>query len=207
MSFSSGISVNRTDGMPQSVCAICYDKINDFYEFRLMVLNTENQTREALGLRPHVPLELSAPQPPPVIQPRKVQDPKKAVVRLVDLKYSIEDKILIKKAFERLSKMTFVKEERDPSPAPIIAPPPAKKSRKDCKCKICNQDFAFATDLQDHQNIHVPSIAKYGCGSCRETFDQQSDLKEHEAYHTKKRIPYECFICLCAFNKMKDFTK
>jgi hypothetical protein len=191
--------------MPQSVCSICYDKINDFYEFRLMVLNTEKQTREALGLRPHAPPALSVPLP--VIQPKQVQDPKKAIVRLVDLKYSIEDKILIKKAFERLSKMSFVKEERTPSPIAVIAPPPAKKSRKDCKCKICNLDFSYITDLQDHQNLHVPTIAKYGCGSCRETFEQQSDLKEHEAYHTKKRIPYECYICLCAFNKMKDFSK
>lgn len=104
--------------------------------------------------------------------------------------------------------MSLIKEERDASPVQIIAPPPAKKSRKDCKCKICNLEFSYITDLQDHQNKdHLPTIARYACGSCRETFEQQSDLKEHEAYHTKKRIPYECYICLCAFNKMKDFAK
>lgn len=45
-SFYIGISVQQADKMPQSMCDMCQDKINDFYEFRLMAQNTEKQTRE-----------------------------------------------------------------------------------------------------------------------------------------------------------------
>lgn len=40
------------------MCALCIDKINDFYEFRLMAQNTEKQTRDGkqLGEVPADPL-------------------------------------------------------------------------------------------------------------------------------------------------------
>lgn len=42
----SGINAIRNDKMPPFMCEPCMDKINDFYEFRLMAQNTEKQTRE-----------------------------------------------------------------------------------------------------------------------------------------------------------------
>lgn len=185
--------------MPQSICAICYDKINDFYEFRLMSLNTEKQTREALGL-PLQPL----PQKPNI--PKQLEE-RKPVVKLVDLKYSIQDKVLIRKAFERISNKSSAKERRSETP-PAVPPPPAKKLRKDFKCIVCSEYFAYINDLQDHQfKEHLATISKYACGSCRETFEQLSDFKSHESYHTKEKMPFECFSCLCSFVKMKDFIK
>lgn len=50
-----GIKVVAQDKMPQNICMMCSDKINDFYEFRTMTHNSEAQTREILGL---VKLEL-----------------------------------------------------------------------------------------------------------------------------------------------------
>lgn len=197
--------MDHYDGMPQNICAICYDKINDFYEFRLMALHTENQTRKALGLRPHVPKSTT---PPSNHQNNPAINPKSAVVKLVDLKYSIQDKILIRKAFEKLAARDTIKERRSLTPPVIVQEPPLKKSRKDIKCKICSGTFAYQTDFQDHLiKDHVASIARYGCGSCRETFDQLSDFKAHESYHTKQRLPYECFRCLFSFLKIKDFNK
>lgn len=199
-----GIHVD-SDGMPQSICAICYDKINDFYEFRLMSLNTEQQTRKALGL----------PEPAPTPQqPKnhpKPSENKEPVVKLVDLKYSIQDKILIRKAFEKLSNRNTAKERRSETPpaAAAAAPPPTKKPRKDhLHCFVCSQYFAYLTDLHDHQiKEHVPSISKYACGSCRLTFEQLADYKAHENSHTKDKLPFECFSCLCSFSKIKEFLK
>lgn len=206
-----GITVEKFDGMPASVCAICLDKINDFYEFRLMAQNTEKQTREALGLPAiakkaplPIPVQPKVPAKPPPV------DPKSAVVKLVDLKYSIEDKKLIQKAFQRISTMTFTKvEKRSKSPeAAIPQPPPPKKARKDVKCKICSEQFYYLTDLQDHElKVHLPLVSRYGCGSCRETFDQLGDHKAHELKHSKEKLPYDCFICLCSFTKPKEFAK
>lgn len=36
--------------MPQSICQLCCDKINDFYEYREMCAATNTQTRKLLGL-------------------------------------------------------------------------------------------------------------------------------------------------------------
>lgn len=37
--------------MPQTMCCLCVDKINDFYEFREMCYATDIQTRKLLGLK------------------------------------------------------------------------------------------------------------------------------------------------------------
>ncbi len=202
-----GVNVERGDSLPQSICGICYDKISDFYEFRTMAQNTEAQTRQALRL--------------PLIEPKSLQqeptkrtpvDPKSAVVKLVDLKYSIEDKILIQKAFRRISMMKFDSrrvENRSESPAVSVkSEPPTKKIRKDIQCKICSEYFAYPADLQDHESKeHLPLISRYACGSCRETFEQLSDYKEHETKHSRENLKYKCFICSATFAKIKEFDK
>lgn len=42
--------VTKNDKMPQRICALCVDKINDFYEFREMCQATNIQTRKLLSL-------------------------------------------------------------------------------------------------------------------------------------------------------------
>jgi hypothetical protein len=56
---------------------------------------------------------------------------------------------------------------------------------------------------------HIPTVAKYACGSlgCRETFEQFADYKEHENKHSKEKLPYTCFICEYSYGKLKDFNK
>lgn len=192
--------------MPPNVCCICMDKINDFYEFRLMALNTEKQTREAIGL------PLIAEKPKPNIMSLQT---KPAVVRLIDLKHSKGDELLIQKALQRLNQSdhtnipsTSTKRIDKPLNA-ATTQPPNKKSRKDISCNICSEaSFSYLSDLQDHQmKVHLPLVSKYACGSCRETFEQLSDYKEHENMHTKKKLPYTCYFCSYPFSKLRDFSK
>lgn len=42
--------VTMRDQMPQRICALCVDKINDIYEYREMCSATNKQTRKLLGL-------------------------------------------------------------------------------------------------------------------------------------------------------------
>lgn len=42
--------VTKNDRMPQRICALCVDKINDFYEFREMCQATNIQTRKLLNI-------------------------------------------------------------------------------------------------------------------------------------------------------------
>ncbi|KAJ6640145.1 Zinc finger protein, partial [Pseudolycoriella hygida] len=45
-----GIKVRRNDQMPQYICTLCVDKINDFFEYREMCGATNIQTRKLLGM-------------------------------------------------------------------------------------------------------------------------------------------------------------
>ncbi|XP_070493722.1 microtubule-associated protein futsch [Chironomus tepperi] len=203
-----GIKVHGTDKMPQNVCFICMDKINDFYEFRLMALNTEKQTRDALGL----PLEEEPPKPQ--VKPQIITKP--AIVRLIDLKHSTKDSYLIQRALERLNQKQAEQNipstsgfKRETTPAATITQPPVKKTRKDISCPICvDTYFSYINDLQDHQmKEHLPLISKYACGSCRETFDQLSDFKAHENMHTQRKLPYICYFCKSKYSKLRDFQR
>uniref|UniRef100_A0A1A9VVF9 ZAD domain-containing protein n=1 Tax=Glossina austeni TaxID=7395 RepID=A0A1A9VVF9_GLOAU len=46
-----GLTISKDDRMPQTMCTLCVEKINDFYEFRDMCYATNAQTRKLLGLK------------------------------------------------------------------------------------------------------------------------------------------------------------
>lgn len=54
------LQVSQDDKMPQTMCSLCVDKINDFYEFREMCFATNNQTRKLLGLKQSDPQKVFA---------------------------------------------------------------------------------------------------------------------------------------------------
>lgn len=189
------------------------DKINDFYEFRLMALNTDKQTRDALGLPVD---EQKQEEEKPKSNVKQMMQTKPVFVRLIDLKHSTKDSFLIQKALEKLNQKNQERDipstsvvKRETTPSGTITQPPNKKSRKDLSCTICvDAYFSYINDLQDHQiKEHLPLIAKYACGSCRETFDQLSDFKNHENMHTAKKLPYTCYICKTKHIKLKDFQR
>lgn len=57
--------------MPHTVCGLCVDKINDFFEFREMCSATNRQTRRLLGL-PVPPIPAYLIRTPPVNNDNKV---------------------------------------------------------------------------------------------------------------------------------------
>ncbi|CAO1426807.1 unnamed protein product [Diamesa tonsa] len=188
-----GIAVHRTDQMPQNICIVCMDKIADFYEFRLMALNTEEQTRETLGLplKPAVPI-------------------KKEIYKNPFDRLSDEDNLLIEEVkINPKVRPGPASRKKKALPMPVALAPVAKKSKKDVSCTICvNLHYSYLSDLTDHQvKHHLPSISRYACGSCRETFETLSEQKTHDAWHSKEKILYKCFVCLHTFVKPKDYTK
>lgn len=77
----------------------------------------------------------------------------KPVVRLLDLKYTAEEKILIDKALNRTREnainipTTSKKRTEKALPAP---PPPTKKSKKEISCRICaDSHFSYQSDLNE----------------------------------------------------------
>ncbi|XP_075148091.1 uncharacterized protein LOC142222046 [Haematobia irritans] len=58
-----GLLITKDDRMPQTMCSLCVDKINDFYEFREMCYATNAQTRKLLGLKNVVKKPVVEPKP------------------------------------------------------------------------------------------------------------------------------------------------
>jgi hypothetical protein len=143
------------------MCIMCMDKINDFYEFRLMAENTEKQTREALGLPPPVfglpPTQFAtpAPAPPPrIIIRQKVVEVKPLAVRIVDIKHSVQDQILIDHALGRSKVKTEIipssTSKKRSEKAAATSQPPTKKSKKELSCSICaDSQFSYQSDLNE----------------------------------------------------------
>lgn len=95
----------------------------------------------ALGLPP-------AAKPKPIVEAHA-----KAVVRLVDIKYSVEDKLLIERALSRkpikIEDIPSTSKKRTEKPAPTPGPA-SKKSKKEVSCTICaDLNFAYQSDLNE----------------------------------------------------------
>ncbi|XP_005190604.2 zinc finger E-box-binding homeobox 1 isoform X1 [Musca domestica] len=58
-----GLLITKDDRMPQTMCTLCVDKVNDFYEFREMCYATYEQTRKLLGLKNVVKKPVVEPKP------------------------------------------------------------------------------------------------------------------------------------------------
>lgn len=195
--------------MPQNICMVCMDKINDFYEFRLMCLSTDVQTRQALGLPPRPKISEQ------IIIKKVIQAAKTPVVRLVDINETLG---LTKNEEKRGNRRDLKRNLEDPIEyfddkkkmkiETITAPQQATKKYK-INCAICvTQYFEYQSDLTDHLiSRHIPNIAKYGCSTCRETFSTQSQAKDHDAMHIKDKIPFVCLKCGLEFPKNLPFTK
>lgn len=73
--FVEYAQVVKTDKMPQRICALCVDKVNDFYEFREMCQATNVQTRKLLNI--------PEPKPPKKITIKKEDENVESIFGIV----------------------------------------------------------------------------------------------------------------------------
>uniref|UniRef100_A0A1B0D5M4 Uncharacterized protein n=1 Tax=Phlebotomus papatasi TaxID=29031 RepID=A0A1B0D5M4_PHLPP len=142
-----GIEVAKKDRMPQKICSLCCDKINDFYEFREMCTATQVQTRDLLGLPREMPKPKSQPPPPSAPNPApNVKTPSQTILEppiITESRTRVERRMPEKrppKDKKKKKKVTIVtppeiKSEPDPKQtpgdvAPAPAPAPAVKKVK-----------------------------------------------------------------------------
>ena len=128
-----GIAVHRKDQMPQNICIVCMDKIADFYEFRLMVLNTEHQTRDTLGL---------SMKPAPPIKTENIRNPYD--------RFSEDDNLLIEVNNTPKIKAGPASKKKKAVPIPVALAPAAKKSKKEISCTVCvDTHYSYLSDLTE----------------------------------------------------------
>uniref|UniRef100_A0A182YP27 ZAD domain-containing protein n=1 Tax=Anopheles stephensi TaxID=30069 RepID=A0A182YP27_ANOST len=184
-----GIQVHVNDQMPQNICSLCVDKVNDFYEYRLMCASTNIQTRTFLNL--------------PLVQPSislLKSEPESTVEELLD------DKSLATVSTQKHSPKTRNRkkqlgteepdnsgEDTDLKSFPDV-PSAEKRVKYEHACQYCNEKYDQPTDLERHLVVkHTPLVHKFGCGSCMEYFDTASEYKDHNLWHKLTRTAFGCF--------------
>lgn len=155
-----GIKVNAEDKMPQNICLMCSDKINDFYEFRAMAYNTESQTRQIIGLPKFEPLadideekkKAKNFENKIAFLERKLADiQKKLVLAQVQNKQILQKSATAVappvKVLQTSAHLGLRKRLSDQVTDKMQAPEPSKKIKKEFPCNLC-QDRSFLT-MQD----------------------------------------------------------
>jgi hypothetical protein len=175
--------------MPPSLCTLCHDKINDFYEYRLMCNATDIQTRILLGLPPQIqPEQIKAKEEEilPIVErappPSKSKPSTSAAAKRVT--FTANEPLLIDDSdsttpppvpMTKRAKMLMMEAERnsikrlreDEIKEEVVPEPPKKIKKGDKICKLCFEEFQMQNDLDGHMFIkHVPNIPKYGCKCC-----------------------------------------
>ncbi|XP_030369610.1 uncharacterized protein LOC115620498 [Scaptodrosophila lebanonensis] len=214
-----GVLVRKYDKMPQTICSICVDKINDFYEFREMCYATNTQTRELLGLKPLEPQKLidlkpivnAKGVPVPVVSTNKRGRKRKSdetagssskispEIQVDVIKKERESIATTRKKLRLQPAKTEIKEEQPENVAPTCAVETAKtfakKTRKSA-CTVCGEKFETKELAEKHRGVeHVPTITRYYCNACDQTHNNNSDIKAHLLWHKLSKSPFKCPLC------------
>uniref|UniRef100_A0A182IJ68 Ubiquitin-like domain-containing protein n=1 Tax=Anopheles atroparvus TaxID=41427 RepID=A0A182IJ68_ANOAO len=187
-----GIKVYKTDQMPQQICSLCIDKVNDFYEYRLMCAATNVQTRTILNLplvEPTSILIKTEPMPepaPPEVTPAPPES---------------------KPGVKRGSK-TRSRKNDNADTGDLHVGSSEKRIKTEYACQYCNEAYDASSDLERHLVVkHTPLIRKYGCGTCAELFDTATEYKDHNLWHKLTRTAYHCYRCNRKFLKSNTLNK
>ncbi|XP_020807929.1 titin [Drosophila serrata] len=220
-----GFMVSGDDKMPQTMCSLCVDKINDFYEFREMCYATNKQTRNLLGLKAVEPEKLIKLKPiiksePQLMGPggkrgrkRKTEDnwPRSNLNVKAQVKkepVGFHKKLRLQPAqsapIEPKTEPDIKEEPVEPETSHKVPP---KKGRKSI-CSVCGEKFLSKELADEHKSlVHVPSILRYVCNACNQTHHNHSDIRAHQLWHKLSKTPYKCPLCETSVANAYAFTR
>ncbi|KAH8295450.1 hypothetical protein KR018_011346 [Drosophila ironensis] len=222
-----GFKVSSTDKMPQTMCSLCVDKINDFYEFREMCYATNKQTRNLLGLPQIEPTKLvdfesivkREPQVPAAAARRgrkRKTDDSWTKCNLLNAKQQVKRETLPWTKKLRMHQpptdQLLPKTEPDVKNEPLDLEPlsvrlPPKKARKS-PCSVCGEKFFSKEQAEKHKSrVHIPSIPRYVCNACNQTHHHQTDIRAHQIWHKLSKTPYKCPLCEASLANAHAFTR
>ncbi|KAH8347325.1 hypothetical protein KR059_008767 [Drosophila kikkawai] len=220
-----GFMVSGDDKMPQTMCSLCVDKINDFYEFREMCYATNKQTRNLLGLKALEPEKLIKLKPvikaePQLMGPggkrgrkRKTEDNWPRANLSVKTQVKKEPAAFHKKLRLQQAPSAPIEPKTEPDIKEEPVEPetshkvPPKKGRKSI-CSVCGEKFLNKELADEHKSlVHVPSILRYVCNACNQTHHNQSDIRAHQLWHKLSKTPYKCPLCEASVANAYAFTR
>ncbi|CAG9123109.1 unnamed protein product [Plutella xylostella] len=208
--------VAKEDGLPQSLCQDCIQKLEIAYSFRTQVLKSEFELRKSFLLQSSIknePTDIKAEESETLDDYTTDFDFIQDESPKVEISCNDEGDTCLQDSTKTFECHKCEKQYK--SEARFIKHLSSHEKQK-FECKKCNKSFRKQSTLDRHTEKHESEHEAHVCTLCNQSYSQESQLVDHMLTHTdnievktenestenKHKCP-ECFTQLC---NLKDHT-
>ncbi|CAH1364338.1 unnamed protein product [Tenebrio molitor] len=212
----ASVEMQEGDGLPVSVCVSCEEKLNNFLDFRTLIIDSDFKLRQTKCLTEedpflNIPDPLFVPKEEPQDTEEGINETEKKCDELVahtvhpnELAFKCTE---CGKSFKQPSSLSsHIKMYHRNSLFPCEYCGKAFKLRsmlethyqdhvgvKPFTCELCNKNFATNSSFYRHLRNHRKGL-EVSCPTCGKTYAHGDSLAKHLKTHSSDK-PFECDVC------------
>ncbi|KAJ8919014.1 hypothetical protein NQ315_016919, partial [Exocentrus adspersus] len=147
------IEISKTDTLPTTVCSECLRKVDDWYDFRQMCINSNKQLKVEF-------------------EEKHSSGDKNDGLDVKEDTWGFSD-------YEDSDSEIFIKEELEEKYRNLQK---REIESVIYKCSVCNKEFDVILEYLEHQDEHAGQLV-FNCDRCNEVFSSRPELVAHERQH------------------------